>query len=251
MRIAYLDFIYDEQEMLEDIVKEMRRCAGEGTQIDYVCMEKVSSLDYIAYETLVLPELIKAVGEIEGRGYDAVIIGCCLDPCVTALREVYKDIVIVGPFEAATSIAKSLGRTFSVIATRPKAKEQYMETIHRTGCGSALASIRYLNLRVSELQENEERLHSRMSDEIGQAIKKDFADVILLACTMETGQYRSLQEKFNVPIIDTTVAALKYAEMMVSAKDMCGWTVSKSGTYETPPREDLDKFMNKEMKLRW
>ena len=90
-----------------------------------------------------------------------------------------------------------------------------------------------------------------MSDEIGQAIKKDFADVILLACTMETGQYRSLQEKFNVPIIDPTVAALKYAEMMVSAKDMCGWTVSKSGTYETPPREDLDKFMNKEMKLRW
>lgn len=251
MKIAYLDFIYDKHESLEGIVTEMRKCANERTCIDYICMEKVNSLDYMAYETIVLPELIKTVGEIERKGYDAVIIGCCLDPCINTLREVYKDIIIAGPFEAAAAIAKSLGRKFSIIATRPKAQEQYLETIHRTGCGNALASIRYLNLKVLELQEDEKRLHDKMSSEIQLAMENDFADVILLACTMETGQYRDLQKKFGIPVIDPTIAALKYAEMMVSARDMCGWSVSGKGTYETPPMDELNKFLSKELKILW
>lgn len=251
MKIAYLDFIYDERDLFEDIVTEMRKCANENSQIDYICVEKVNSLDYMAYESIVLPELIKAVGEIEGKGYDAVIIGCCLDPCIHALKEVYKDIVIVGPFEAATTMAKALGRKFSIIATRTKAQEQYLETIHRTGCGSALASIRYLNLKVLALQENKDRLHDKMAVEIGKAIENDLADVIVLACTMETGQYRSLQKKFGIPVIDPTISALKYAEMLVSARNLCGWSVSEAGTYETPPKDELNRFLNKEMKILW
>lgn len=251
MKIAYLDFIYDESDCLEEITDEMRKCANEGTVLDYICMEKVSSLDYMAYETIILPELIKAVGEISEKGYDAVIIGCCLDPGINTLREIYKDIVIVGPFESATAIAKVLGRKFSIIATRSKAKEQYLETIYRSGCRDALASIRFLGLKVTDIHVNQERLHNKMILEIEKAIEEDFADVIVLACTMETGQYAQLQKKLNIPVIDPTVAALKYAEMMVSVKETCGWSVSSVGTYETPPKDELYKFIKKDMKIKW
>lgn len=251
MRIAYLDFVYDDRDCLEEIADEMRKCANEGTKLDYVCLEKVSTLDYMAYEAIILPELIKAVGEISQKGYDAVIIGCCLDPGINMLREIHKDIVIVGPFESATAIAKVLGRKFSIVATRPKAREQYLETIYRTGCGDALASIRFLDLKVADIHVNQERLHDKMTLEIEKAISEDFADVIVLACTMETGQYVQLQKKFNIPVIDPTVAALKYAEMMVNVRETCGWSVSSIGTYESPPKGELDKFLNKEMKIKW
>lgn len=251
MKIAYLDFIYDEHDALEDIVIEMRKYADKDTCIDYICMKKVSSLDYMSYEIIVLPELIKTVGEIEEKGYDAVIIGCCLDPCIDALREIYKRIVIVGPFEAATTIAKALGRKFSIIATRPKAREQYWDVVHRTGCVNMLASIRYLNLKVLELQSDKERLHNKMHFEIEHAIKDDLADVIVLACTMETGQYQKLQEEFRLPVIDPTIAALKYAEMMVAVRDVCNWHVSKVGTYETPPTDELNKFLDGKREILW
>ena len=236
---------------MPEIVEEMRACANEGTIIDYICLKKTNSLDYISYEAILLPEIIRAVGEIAEQGFDAVIIGCCLDPCINALRESYKDIIITGPFEAASSIARSLGRKFSIIATRAKAQDQYLETIHRTGCETAVSSIRYLNLKVMELQEDEGRLHRRMSEEIEAAIREDHADVIVLACTMETGQYKKLQNAFGVPVIDPTVAALKHAEMMVAAKKLCGWSVSEKGSFETPPENELQTFLDYQAKLVW
>lgn len=108
-----------------------------------------------------------------------------------------------------------------------------------------------MNLKVTELQEDKDRLHERLSEQISAAIEEDHADVIILACTMETGQYKSLQQEFAVPVIDPTIAALKYTEMMVSVKKCCDWSVSEKGSFESPPEVEFWRFMNREMEILW
>ena len=111
------------------------------------------------------------------------------------------------------------------------------------GLITKLASVRPLEIRVSDLQKNHDFLLQRMREEIEKAIEEDNADVIVLACTMETGQYRKLQEKFKVPIIDPTIAAMMHALMQYNCKKYCNWTYSKQYTYEQPPKHEIEKFL--------
>ena len=72
------------------------------------------------------------------------------------------------------------------------------------------------------------------------AITEDRAEAVILGCTMEFGFFRKLQEEFGIPIIDCSVAALKYAEYLAEVRDVCGWNTSKIGGFESPALGELD-----------
>ena len=63
--------------------------------------------------------------------------------------------------------------------------------------------------------------------------------VIELVCSMQFGFYREMQEKFQIPVIDSMVAAVKYAEYLVEMREKAGWTFSRAGLYERPPVEEM------------
>lgn len=234
MRIAYLDPV-NENYKFEGIVDVLKKYINKGTEIDFKFLERgAGNLEYQCYEAYTVPELIYEVKKLKAEKYDAVIIGCFFDPGIDAIREFIDDMVIVGPGESSMLLGRYLGNKFSIIAGRKKHLARMYEVVDRVGLSSKLSSIRTLDIRVDDMQKDHEFLLKRTSDEISKAISEDNAEVIILGCTMEAGQFEKLQKTFNVPVIDPSVAALKTAEYLVSCKNMCGWDISRALSYETP-----------------
>ena len=135
--------------------------------------------------------------------------------------------MVVGPAEAAMKLATTLGKTFSIIVPDAKCIAPMRENAYRLGFKDQLASYRSLDLSVSELLDDESRKEKKMRQAISDAIHQDLAEVIILGCTLQLGHFQKLQEHFGVPVIDVSLAALKYAKYLVEAKDCCGWKTSK------------------------
>lgn len=211
--------------------------------VDYHYVTGINNLEYLVFENMMLHSIILKINELRKLNYDAVIIGCFHDPAIDAAREMFDDIIIAGPGESAVQIASVLGKRYSLISVRQKTTTRMLENIRNVELITKLASVRPLEIRVSDLQKNHDFLLQRMREEIEKAIEEDNADVIVLACTMETGQYRKLQEKFKVPIIDPTIAAMMHALMQYNCKKYCNWTYSKQYTYEQPPKHEIKKFL--------
>ena len=148
-------------------------------------------------------------------------------------------VIVTAPGEASAHLAATLGNKFSVIVGRKKWIPQMEENIHKYGLGRKLASFRSLDLGVLEFHENEDKTRRRMEEEIRKAVEEDQAEVIVLGCTMQFGFYREMQEKFQIPVIDSMVAAVKYAEYLVEMREKAGWTFSRAGLYERPPVEEM------------
>lgn len=242
MKIAYIDPVA-EKAYFEEIVEEIRKYKLPETIVDYFCLEEGGdSLEYMAYEATLGKGIIKKVKEIEPE-YDAVIIGCFLDPFVEALKECCKEIIVVGVCEAAVKIASSLGRRISVIAPQKKHTVIFEEVVARYCPAHTIASIESLDLPVNQIQADTDCLRKRMK-EIGDRCKETYlTDVLVLGCTMETGQFETLQAELGIPVVDAASAALKYAEMLVSCKEKCGWQVPDFGVYSLPTAEELMQYL--------
>lgn len=244
MKIAYLDILYDGNDAFEEIATSLNQHAPASVHVDYHYVTGANNLEYIVFEELVLNRIILKINQLRVSGYDAVILGCFHDPAIDAARELYDDIIIAGPGESSVHLASILGKSYSIISVRRKTTEKMLENIHRTGLLSKLKSVRPLEMRVSSLQLDKDLLHKRIKEEISNALDVDGAEVIILGCTMETGQYRSLQEEFCVPVIDPTIAAMMNAILQYNCKKYCGWSYSKKCTFERPPEKEILDYLN-------
>ncbi len=241
MRIAYLDPV-PARAAEEIIAEELKKYAEQETEVSYHTLDcGADNYEYAVYEAFMLPHILNKVKLLEELGYDAVILGCFYDPGLDAAKEYAKDIVVVGAAESAITLVNLLCKRYSLLIPRDKNYTQMHEMAERYHGIGKLATIRSLHIRVLDLQEGADT-DFRMEQEIEKAISEDKAEAIVLACTMEAGKFRSLQEKFGIPVIDPSVAALKMAEYLVHCKRQCGWAVSKIGTYESPPDDELKSF---------
>lgn len=244
MKIAWLDFVYDENSLFTKFVDELKQHAAEEHTIDYHYVTGVNNLEYMAYEILIMPKILDKIRELKELRYDAVMVGCFYNPAVDAAKELFEDIIITGAGEAAILTACKLGKRFSIIAARKKHFPRMREEVEKVGVMKRLASLRSLEIRVTDLQADHDQLKRRMSEEIEGALCEDGAEVIVLGCTAETGQYRALQEAFQAPVIDPVIAALRHVEMEYACKKYSGWTYSRRCTYEMPPRDEVRKFFH-------
>ncbi len=243
MRIAYLDILYDGGDAFEELAAELNRHAPEGVHVDYRFVTGTDNLEYMAFENLILHPIALKINQLRKEGYDAVIIGCFHDPGLDAARELFDDIIIAGPGESSVQLAALLGKRYGIIPVRMKTVEKMKENIWKTGLLSKLCSIRSLDIRVADLQKDHSLLSRRMDEKIELAVNKDGAEVIILGCTMESGQYKRLQEKFNIPVIAPAIAAMMNAVMQYNCKKYCGWTYSRACTYEKPPAEEMTLYL--------
>ncbi|MBU2694463.1 hydantoin racemase [Pimelobacter sp. 30-1] len=191
-------------------------------------------LEYNAFELCVAEPSIRAIVWAEQQGYDAAVIGCFYDPFVRAAKEVTNRMPVTAPAEACIRLAQSVGERFSILVGRRKWIPEMEENVHRYGAERNLASFRELGLGVTEFQVDPEVTEKRIREEAIAAVEQDGADVVVLGCTIEFGFYRRLQAEVGVPIIDATVAPLRYAEMLADAAKVQGWTVSSRLGYQSP-----------------
>ena len=215
----------------------------ENISIDVVNVPKgPKHLEALYYEALASTEILKLVKEGENQGYDAAIIGCFYDPVLYAAREICEHMVVTAPAESSLHLAATLGNTFSIIVGRNKWILTMQDNVHKYGFAKRLASFRSLDMGVLEFHANPDLTEKRMRQEIAQAIEKDRAETIVLGCTMQFGFFEQLQKEFPVPIIDSMLAALKYAEFLVEVRDKMNWYTSKISSFATPDRTEINEW---------
>lgn len=212
-------------------------------------------VEYHYYEALVLPDLLHTIMKAERDGYDAAVIGCFYDFGLKEAREITTRMVVTAPAESAALMACTLGDRFSVLVGRRKSIPDMRDNIHRIGLRDRLASFREVALGVLDFQTNHDKTLRRFVETGRQCIEQDGAEVLILGCTATFGFYRELQDALGVPVIDATVAPVKYAEYLVDVRRRFAWQPSKVGLYETPRVKEITEWkleeQYKQMKGLW
>jgi len=236
----------------QPIVSHLDKIKEKDTVLDIVSFKHgPRHLEYQFYEALMGLDILRTIKDAERRGYDASIIGCFYDPYLNEAREI-ANMVIAAPAESSLAIAISLGHKFSIIVGRKKWIPQMEENIIKYGLKERLASFKPVDMGVLDFQEKKGETERRLMNAGKEAIEKDSAEVIILGCTAEFGFYERMQEELNVPVVDATIAPLKYAEFMVDLKRVTGIGHSKIRKYEAPPESEIKKWsLEKQYNLEW
>jgi allantoin racemase len=186
------------------------------------------------YVCISAPYIVEEIIKAEKEGFAGVIVGCFGNLAVRQAREVVK-IPVVGPGEAACHIACLLGEKISILATgariqhknlklSEKYHHQFYASIHRElqaqGLLERVVSIRATNQSseggLTEITEEGSFREFKALLEQGKKAIEDGADVLVLGCALMTGIAEKLQEELGVPVVDSSLAALKIAEMLIS-----------------------------------
>lgn len=178
---------------------------------------------------LVTPFHIRQVLAAEKEGFDAIAMGCLLEPGVKEAKEKCK-IPVVGSLEASVYLAAMLGNKFSFIISGsdkivgeeiPKSSESHIliKLVRSYGLLSRLASIRGIGLEVLDFKpedKNLEKLKELMLNESRRAIDEDGANVIISYDGIKVLRY--LQQRLPVPVISPRQAQIMLAEVLVNSQ---------------------------------
>ena len=215
----------------------------DETQLHICSLERGPlHLEYHYYEALILADTLHIVKKAERDGYDAAVIGCFYDPGLFEAREICDRMVVTAPAESAMHIATTLGHSFSILVGRKKWIPKMHENVAKYGFEQKLASFKSLEMGVYDFQVDPAETERRMTAAAREAVERDGAEVILLGCTIEFGFYKRLQKEIGVPVIDATIAPLKYAEFLVGLRERFSWGHSKVYGYETPPQSEIAEW---------
>jgi allantoin racemase len=145
-----------------------------------------------------------------------VFVNCFGDPGVRAARELL-DIPVVGGFEPAMLLAMGLADRISIVTVLKNVIPMIRANIIKAGIVERVASVRVVNIPVLELGDFE-KLIEAIYAQSKEAIEQDGAEAIVLGCTGMAGAAEAIREKlldngYDVPVIDPTLAAVKLLEV--------------------------------------
>ena len=203
---------------------------------------RFSHIDYRSFEGMVTAGIIRATRAAAREGFDALVIGCFYDTALHDAREISGDMIVTAPCMASCEIAASLSNRFGVIVGRRKWVDQMQATVHALGHRDRLAGFYHVGLGVTEFQEDHDRTAARLLEAGRKAVEEDYAEALILGCTMEVGFYSTVEKELGVPVIDPSIAALKRAEYGALLKRDCGWKPSRRWSCEAPPEAEIERI---------
>ena len=227
----------------EPIKQFLLGAKDEDTQLDICSLDRGPlHLEYHYYEALILADTLHIIKKAENDGYDAAVIGCFYDPGLHEAREICDRMVVTAPAESAMHIATTLGHSFSILVGRKKWIPKMHQNVVKYGFEDHLASFKSLGMGVHDFQVDPAETERRMTAVSREAVENDGAEAIVLGCTIEFGFYEQLQKEIGVPVLDATIAPLKYAEFLVGLRDRFAWGHSKAYGYESPPVSEIAEW---------
>lgn len=199
-------------------------------------------IEYRAYEGRVTPGILQAVRAASREGADAFVIGCFYDTALHEAREISDAMIVTAPCVAACEIAASLANHFGIIVGRRKWVGQMKRTVIEYGYGEQLTDFYAVELGVTDFQADHAETERRLLAAGRRAVEEDYAEALILGCTLEVGFHRKLEDKLGVPVIDPSIAAFKRAEYAATLRRDCGWEPSRKWTCEAPPEEEMARI---------
>jgi len=219
------------------IAATARRYARAGTEI--VTVSPISGplaidnyYDEVTASVGVMEEIKKGLQE----KFDGFIIACFTDPALRASREV-SNVPVVGIGEASMLIACTIAHKFSILSMPKSSAASMQELLIRNGLESRCASIRLIDVPVSEIGNNLNETRKLLLHEALEAMKNG-AEAILLGCAGLTGLDKEFEKELGIPTIDGVVAAVKLVECLYDY----GLRTSKALTYRIPKSLQSDQL---------
>jgi allantoin racemase len=203
---------------------------------------RFSHIEYRSFEGMVTAGIIRATRAAAREGFDALVIGCFYDTGLAEAREVSGEMIVTAPCAASCEIAASLSNRFGVIVGRRKWVDQMQATVHSLGHRDRLAGFYPVGLGVTEFQQDHDRTAARLLEVGRRAVAEDYAEALILGCTMEVGFDKTVERELGVPVIDPAIAALKRAEWGAILKRDCGWKPSRKWSCEAPPENEIERI---------
>jgi allantoin racemase len=193
--------------------------------------EGARSFESAYEEVLSAMEVFRLVKEANERKYDAVVLACFGDPHITGSREI-SDIPIYGIAQASMHLASIIGNKFSVVAPSKWMKPAIEQSVRHLGLETRLASVRTMQIPVltAERDRNSDSFINSIVEASRKAIDEDYAEVIILGCSVLAGLDKKVEKILKAPVLDGVVCAVKLAE----ACHDYGLSHSKVGTYRKP-----------------
>ena len=224
------------------------RCAA-GTLLEVRGVPDIltdtSALHYRALDFLNTRALIESALRAERVGFDAIAVGCFLDPVLDELKELL-DIPVLGLGESAMHLACMLGRRFAVLShTATFNIEFHKNLIEKYGLGKHAGPLVSFELSFEELEAGLHGNPTACLDRIRQAGRQAVAQgakVILLGCGLMNlaGIRNGLTEIDGVPVMDISGTLLKMTEAMVVLRRTSGLRISRKGYYARPPESTIE-----------
>jgi allantoin racemase len=199
-------------------------------------------IEYRSYEAMVTRGIIRATRAAAREGFDALAIGCFYDTALHDAREVSEGMIVTAPCVASCEIAASLSNRFGIIVGRRKWVHQMHATVREHGHEHRLSGFYHVELGVNDFQKDHAETERRLIEAGRKAVEEDYAEALILGCTLEVGFYKDVEERLGVPVIDPSIAALKRAEYAAVLRRQCGWKPSRKWSCEAPPEEEIARF---------
>jgi allantoin racemase len=201
-----------------------------------------TNIEYRSYEARVSGGIVRAARAASKEGFDAFVIGCFYDTAMHDARELSGNMLVTAPCLASCEIAASLANRFGIIVGRQKWVAQMHATVREHGFADRLTGFYPVGLCVVEFQQDHAETERRLLAAGRKAVEEDYAEALVLGCTLEIGFHKKLEDKLGVPVIDPSIAALKRAEYGAVLKRDCGWVPSRKWSCEAPPEAELAAF---------
>jgi allantoin racemase len=190
----------------------------------------------------VLNKLIQA----DEKGYDAIAIGCFLDPAMQEAREIVS-IPVLGLGEASMLMACMYGLKFSGVAFHSKQAQYYDRKAFEYGLGSRHIPFGDLGIDFNQVQDAFASPGQMRETFIKEArrLAGQGAEVILAACATVNAIIRreNINEVDGVLIMDCNAVLLKLTEAMADLSRSIGLHASRRLFYQRPDRAALSDWM--------
>ena len=246
VKILYLNVTQKTEQELAAFVDMARRHKLPATEVHIASIPaddgRFRNAEYRAYEAVMARSVVRAARAAARDGFDALAIGCFYDVALHDAREISGEMVVTAACEASCEIAATLANRFGIIVGRRKWVHQMESIVHGYGHGHRLTGFYPVDLGVSEFQIDHAETSRRLIAAGRKAVEQDYAEALILGCTMEIGFYQVVEQALGVPVIDVAIAAMKRAEYAALLKRQCGWKPSRKWSCEPPPEEEIARF---------
>ena len=216
--------------MTKSMAAEARRFASPTTEITAVTAAFGTQYVENRVEAAIASHAVLDALARHAAGCDGAIISAFGDPGLAAARE-FADIPVVGIEESAILTAWMLDRRYSIICLTPRLRTWYIECAHEHGLDGRLASVRAVDVPITDITRAKEQLHERLIEECMHAIEQDDAEVIIFGGGPIAGLARETADTIPVPTLDGVSCAVRMAEALVGL----GPRRPRRGSFARPP----------------
>jgi allantoin racemase len=236
----------------EMITDNLERAKSDGTEIlhRYVAHVRRASDTAIAYPTLLNRiDVAAQMVALEAEGADAVLVACSGDTAVAEARSLLS-IPVIGPMEAAMTLACSYGWRFGILTVEDRTWASWMEqAVHVNGLGDRYIGLRRLHMPTpvvfTEGFRDPSGVRADMEARAHELVSAG-ADAIVIGSaglsTFASSFGFAKVDDPEVPVFDVISVGLKFAELRADLQHRLGVPpVSRAGWHAEFDRTNRER----------